>query len=157
MKNWLDLGSDVNWQDHGGKWGKKAKDGSWYVIKFIDFHDATGETDGDKYNASLVRVDLSDLPVDTIASAKSFAGLDSCDRVVEECEIVAACADYGSAQPLSEFWGNRATSVRADARRAAENYQRSAIALENQLDRQVNAIGNDAREYARGEFWGKAK
>jgi hypothetical protein len=156
MKNWIDIGSNVNWQDHGGNWAKKAKDGSYFVITFVDFHYATGATEGAKYYAILQRVDLSDLPADTIKSAMKYCGFDDLDAgEINEIMIVEACAGYGAAQPLQEFLGNRAASVRAAASRAAESYMRDAYALDERLERQVNAIGNNAKEYARGEFWSK--
>ena len=34
MPGWTDIGSDVSWDDYGGKWARRARDGSWYVVDF---------------------------------------------------------------------------------------------------------------------------
>lgn len=79
-KAWIDLGSDMNWQDHGGKWGRPMKSDSrrWFVIQFeatADWGDTAEETYG-KYYASLSIVDL-DPPAAVLKGAFSFVGIDA--------------------------------------------------------------------------------
>jgi hypothetical protein len=175
MRGWTDIGSDVSWDDYGGKWARRAHDGSWYVIEFTNMYDACGEgeckRDGQaQYVCEVSRVDLADLNAEQIASALRCVGLrqnagyiygDGGDEIAcqatdakrFECVLVEACASYGCKQPLDSFSGDmRPANVRADARRAAETLMRDASALEAELDRPVNRMGSTAREYARGEI-----
>lgn len=160
MKGWTDIGSDSSWEDYGGKWARRAKDGSWYVVDFCNMYDACGEdeckADGqDQYVCEVKRVDLADLDAETLASACKCVGLYLEEVSVEHREIaqVEACVSYGASQPLESFSGNvRPANVRANARRAAETLMRDTEALTAKLDRPVNAIGSTAREYARGEI-----
>jgi hypothetical protein len=160
MRGWIDIGCDVNWEDYGGRWAKRAKDGSYYVIEFTNMYDACGEIDckrdgQDQYVCEVSRVDLKDLDASTIKSALNYVGLDLIDVMLDYHEVatVGACASYGAKQPLESFSGNvRPANVRADARRAAEGLMKDAIALETKLNAPVNKIGSTAREYARGEI-----
>lgn len=45
MRGWIELCGDVNWIDYHGMWAKKARDGSWYVIRWTNLIDAMGERD----------------------------------------------------------------------------------------------------------------
>ncbi len=77
-KAWIDLGSDVNWTDHGGKWGRPVKGypRMWWVIQFeptSEWGDDAEETYG-KYYASLAQVDL-DAPADQLKGAMSYTGM----------------------------------------------------------------------------------
>jgi len=176
MKGWTDIGSDVSWDEYDGKWAKRARDGSWYVIDFVNMWEACGEEeckrDGQpQYVCEVKRVDLSDLNSETLASALSCFGYrflddaivsDSGDVLADagpehaatrERVLVEACVGYGNAQPLDSFSGDSYPArVRAEARRAAEALMRDAVALEERLERPVNAIGSTAREYGRGDI-----
>jgi hypothetical protein len=175
MRGWTDIGSDASWDEHGGRWAKRAADGSWYVVRFDNMYEACGEDeckrDGqDQYVCEVERVDLSDLGDDTLASALRCCGFtkdidgfiydDSGNEIASPKDetrfylvLVEACVSYGAKQPLDSFSGNvRPSNVRANARRAAEALMRDATALGERLDRPVNAIGATAREYARGEI-----
>jgi hypothetical protein len=155
MKGWIDLGSDVNWVDYSGKWGKRAKDGSWYVIDFTNMVDACGEEAADApYVCEVKRVDLSELTDANRRAALDCVGLDLEDVEPRhrEAALVEACVSYGFMQPLDSFSGARhAARIRANARRAAEALMRDAGALETALERPVNKIGSTAREYGRGD------
>ena len=174
-KTWQDIGSDVSWDDYGGKWAKRARDGSWYVVEFTNMYDACGEDeckrDGqNQYCAEVHRVDLTDLSPEKIKSALDCVGLTmrsngaiwdsqgieyatSYDDPKREIVIVEACVSYGAKQPIDSFSSNRGPiKLRNEARRSAESYMRDAVALESRLDRPVNRIGSTAREYARGDI-----
>jgi hypothetical protein len=160
MRGWTDIGSDMSWEDYGGKWARRARDGSWYVVDFTNMYDACGEgeckRDGqDQYVCEVKRVDLADLDADTLKRARDCVGLNLDDIAEEHREIaqVEACVSYGCSQPLDSFSGNvRPANVRANARRAAEALMRDAVALEAKLETPVNRMGATAREYARGEI-----
>lgn len=160
MRGWTDIGSDSSWEDYGGRWAKRARDGSWYVIEFTNMWAACGEDeckrDGqDQYVCEVSRVDLADLDAATIKSALDCIGLnlDDLDAKHREAATVEACASYGAKQPLESFSRNvRPSNVRADARRTAERLMKDTYALTAKLDAPVNKLGATAREYARGEM-----
>lgn len=160
MKGWKDIGSDVSWDEYGGKWAKRARDGSYYVLDFTNMYDACGERDCKRdgqaqYVCEVKRVDLSELDAKTLKSARDCVCLDleSVDEKHRELAQVEACVSYGCAQPLESFSGDvRPSWIRAEARRYAEELMRDAQALEERLERPVNAIGSTAREYGRGDI-----
>ena len=175
MPGWRDLGSDVSWDDHGGKWGKLAADGSVFVIDFTNMYDACGEgeckRDGQaQYVCEVKRVNLPELDVEQIATALKSCGMrrvgatqivsDAADVVADFSEdpttyryvLAEACVSYGLAEPLDSFSGDaRPANVRANARRAAEALMLDAKALETRRARPVNKIGSTAAEYGRGD------
>src|SRR5580698_5212639 len=76
MKGWIDLGSDVNWEDYHGLWGRKARDGSWYVLRFTNLVDAAGKEFEDlPYECDVKRIDLSELTEAQIKRALDSCGL----------------------------------------------------------------------------------
>ncbi len=173
MPGWIDIGSDVSWDEYGGRWARRANDGSFYIIEFTNMYEACGESDckrdgQSQYVCEVKRVDLTDLSDDKIKSALDCVGLtrtggriysngeeiadDSEDERRYQIVLVEACVSYGYAQPLDTFSGNvRASNVRAQARRAAGALMRDAAKLETALERPVNKIGSTAREYGRGD------
>jgi len=173
MRGWTDIGSDVNWGDYGGKWARRAKDGSWYVLDFTNMWDACGEEDckADRqaqYVCEVKRVNLSTLPIDRIKSALACVGSrmtvegivsDSGDLIAAKdseghmLAIVEACVSYGAVEPLNSFGGdNYPSRVRADARRYAETCMKDAALLAERLARPVNRLGSTAAEYGRGDL-----
>jgi hypothetical protein len=60
-KTWYDLGSDVNWPDHGGTWGRPAptesEPGRWAVLRFDPDTSTThyGYVDTDNVHPSALR------------------------------------------------------------------------------------------------------
>lgn len=160
MRGWKDLGSDVNWSDYSGKWGKRAADGSWYVVRFDNMYDACGEYEckrggQSQYVCEVLRVDLSQLSEKNLKSAYDCIGLDlnDVDEKYREAAQVEACVSYGCYQPLESFSGDvYAGRIRADARRYAEKCMRDDDLLADRLARPVNKIGSTAEEYGRGDF-----
>jgi len=161
MRKWQDIGSDVNWSEYGGKWAKRARDGSWYVVEFTNMWEACGEDDCKRdgqpqYVVEARRIDLSDLDDKTLKSALDCisCNLENVPEKHRELAKVEACASYGCYQPLDSFSGDHYPArVRADARRACEALMRDADALEMALDRPVNRIGSTAREFGRGDIY----
>jgi hypothetical protein len=161
VKGWIDLGSDVSWDEYGGKWGKRARDGSWYVIDFTNMYEACGEDECKRdgcaqYTCEVKRVDLNDIDAETLNRARDCVGLDCLDDVPEahrEAALVEACVAYGCAQPLESFNGDSYPDrIRAQARRYAETCMRDARLLRERLARPVNKIGSTAEEYGRGDL-----
>jgi hypothetical protein len=174
LRGWIDLGSDDSWADCGGMWGKRAPDGSWYVLRFENMYDAMGERECKasgiaKYECSVKRLDVAALSYESIASAMQSCGWSLVTPAghiendydgsvvvdgehVEAC-IVAECVRYGMGAPLEDFTGDvRPSNVRADARRYAETCMRDARLLAERLARPVNRIGSTADEYGRGDL-----
>lgn len=164
MPGWVDLGSDVSWDDHGGKWGRLAADGSVYVIVFENL-DERGERP--EYVCEVKRVDLPSMPAEQLERALKCVGLrregdtivsDSGDIVANRTRqvqyvLAEACISYGCAEPLDTFSGDKYPArVRASARRVAEGLMRDAAALEVRRQRPVNRIGSTAAEYGRGDI-----
>jgi len=174
MRGWIELVSDVNWIDYHGMWAKKARDGSWYVIRWTNLIDAMGERDaaeqGCAFEAGVKRIDLSE--VDVTSSLKSYGwtlavhdgeltifapysgdivatlGKPEFERLLVEC-----CIQYGLGAPLESFTGSaRPLSIRAKARRYVEACIRDANLLAARLARPVNRIGSTAAEYGRGDI-----
>lgn len=160
MKGWIDIGSDVNWSDYGGKWARRANDGSWYVVDFTNMYDTCGEGECRRdeqcqYVCEVKRVDISQLSDKQLQSAYDCVGLDLNDVSSEHREAaqVEACVVYGFAQPLYSVNGDHYPErIRARARRYAETCMKSAALLAERLARPVNKIGSTAEEYGRGDL-----
>jgi hypothetical protein len=155
LKNWIDLGSDFCWEDYGGLWGRRAPDGSWFVLRFTNLHEAMGEREAPcKYACDVFRVDPREVP-----PADTRRALECCDvdlaeimPAFREPALVQCLVSYGIAAPLDSFTADsRPLNVRARARRAADAYRRDARALNRALDRPVNRIGSTARDFGRGD------
>lgn len=172
MKGWTDIGSDVNWSDYSGKWAKRAKDGSWYVVDFTNMWEACGreaKADGcSQFVCEVKRVNLATLPTANVLSALKCCGyrmtadgivsdqgdlLAAKDTEAHMVAIVEACVSYGFAEPLDSFSGDHYPErIRAQARRSAETLMKDAAALQKRLARPVNTIGSTAEEYGRGDI-----
>jgi hypothetical protein len=166
MRNWIELGSDVNWIDYHGMWARQAPDGSWYVLRWTNLLDAGGEEFADTpYECEVKRIDLDDTPAEQIKSALECCGLRATDEgIISGGDIVAAgdkiplclvecLIQYGGGAPLETFTGKRyPTRIRAEARRYAEECMRNMPLLAKQLARPVNRIGSTAEEYGKGDI-----
>lgn len=62
MRGFVDLGSDVRWEEHGGKWGRRAPDGSWLAIlaDVADYDPPIRNKNSGRfpYDCAVVRVDV---------------------------------------------------------------------------------------------------
>lgn len=123
---WKRLSGDINWEDYGGKWGKRANDGTWVVIAFRN----TGEDQQEEvelpYVATVLLVTPADMGEKQMASILAFAGLDLDELPPEQREaaLVDATTAYSTSQigvdVAQTFSGTRADQVRAAARRYAD-------------------------------------
>jgi hypothetical protein len=165
MRNWIELCSDVNWVDYHGMWARKAKDGSWYVLRWTNLVDAGGEEFADTpYECDVKRIDLSD--VDPSSALNSCGYEIEGDTIVNEYDgsivadgkhvelcLVECCISYGLGAPLESFTGSKYPErIRATARRYAETMMKDRPGLAKRLARPVNAIGSTADEYGRGDI-----
>ncbi len=155
---WTFLTGDINWEDYGAKWAKKAADGTWFVVSFTNWEDAVGEREfaeggHDKYIAEVLQVAPAELSEKQIRSALNSSGIDLAEIEPEhrELALLDAIVGCGTYAPIESFEGKRADSVRAAARRAADNLMRSPELLEAALDKPVNKIGTTAREFRSGD------
>ncbi len=176
VNGWIQLCSDVSWADYGGMWCKKAKDGSWYVLRFENLLEAGGEDFANTpYSCEVKRIYFPELPKAELDSALRSCGYKFSDddlRIVNEhdgsficCKdgqghpydaqflvLVEACIQYGLGAPLETFTGkSRPRNIRAEAKRYASECMKDHAMLDERLDRPVNAIGSTAREYGRGD------
>jgi hypothetical protein len=174
MRGWIDLGGDCSWEDYGHTWARKAKDGSWYVLKFENLVEAGGSDFKDTpYECDVKWIDLSEVPTKELVSALQSYGwhisfdIDTGEKAIidtysgnfivkGDCDcdqmLVECCIQYGLGAPLEGFTGKRALVVRAAARRFAEECMKDANMLEKYLARPVNRIGSTAREYGIGNI-----
>jgi len=166
MRGWIELCSDVNWIDYHGMWAKKARDGSWYVLRWTNLVDAGGDEFADcPFECDVKRIDLADTPPDAIASALRSCGYrltpegvcsDSGDLIEPQYQdraILEMCIGYGLGAPMhTETGAKHPLRIRAAARRVAEELMRDADKRDALLARPVNAIGSTAAEYGRGDI-----
>lgn len=176
MRGWTELCSDMNWEDYHGMWCKKAKDGSFYVLRWTNLLDAGGSDFEDQpYECEVRRIDFSELPSEEVERALRSCGyreerghgpvrlhaiVNEHDGSIVVDDIkqvilvkVECCIQYGLGAPLETFLGKvRPKNLRATARRYAEELMKDAKRLEERLDRPVNNIGSTAREYGKGDL-----
>lgn len=139
MRGFVDLGSDVNWDDHGGKWGRKGRGGSWYVVRFdVADYDPSLKNDDPlpsekefPYEAEVLYIPLERLEdekerasaLETIGwkeSEDALAGKEPDERTVVEAYIASG---YYSIEWSDRLY-NRPEHLRAEARRYVERQVR---------------------------------
>jgi len=116
---WQDIGSDVNWLEHGGLWARKLDDNTWHVIAF--HNDGERFDGGDRYGVTLSEVCLDD---DALESARECSGYtdDWCDDYgdpLPDAVKVEALHTYGARSQLGSYQGNNAHDLLRAARRAS--------------------------------------
>jgi hypothetical protein len=133
-KQWVDLGSDVNWEDYGGLWGRpvKGEPDSWWVICFEPTHewgDGAEDTYG-KYYASLAKVDLTS---DQLAGAWQYVGSDSADGLDE----------YGCAIPPHVFAAMKAEALHGYGAKEVEAERNGNAAFRIMVELAAEARGSE--------------
>lgn len=149
-RRWRDLGSDVDWVENGGMWGRRVSPGVWLIVRFENQADWGDGASG--YYAEVKYVNLHTLTPETRASVKRSCDIpDEADG--DEAWWVSACVDHGAAAPLWSTDGTRyAARVREAAIRQADEYRRDPSLLDGALDNEVNKVGTTAREYGQGRI-----
>lgn len=150
MRGWIELCSDVNWEDYHGMWARKAKDGKWYILQWTNMWDSCGKEEGlDQYNCDVKMLDLKEIPNNNLDSALKSCGLklltapfavtienDRGEAVTSdpkrvELIVVECCIQYGFGNLLASFTGSkRPLNIRAKARRFAESTMRDSRSVE---------------------------
>lgn len=167
MKNWIELCSDVSWEDYHGMWARKSKGGTWFVLVWTNMWDACGKEEGlDQYSCEVKSLDLTELSAENVASALRSCGFKATDEGIVSDQgdvisnkphimeriLVETCIQHGYGAPLETFTGRvRPKNVRSKARRYAEDCMRDDALHAEALARPVNAIGSTAAEYGRGD------
>lgn len=157
-KGWIDIGSDLCWDDHGGKWAKQVPGTRiFYVLRFDRMDDRLmAESGCDRYECDVMLVDLDDLPDKTVELALRCCGIDPLEIIRSDHHdliCMEACVGYGAYAPLESFSSNsHPLNLRGEARQYAERLMRNAKELERLMNRPVNRIGSTAREYMRGDM-----
>jgi hypothetical protein len=130
---------------------------AFLFVSVLDMHAATGDTHGDRYASEVKLVDLATLSEKTIADAQRSCGWDLSDMADRpgfdhDLALAEMCQSYGAAAPVFSNGGSNRRALEREARREANDLATDDNALEDALDRPVNAIGSTAREYAAGDF-----
>lgn len=131
LRGWTDIRGGIDWAGYGGRWARRAKDSSWYILDFTNMWTRAGATlrVDREYVCEVKRVDLSDISEENLKRARECVGLDlnDVDEADREIAQVEACVSYGCAQPLNSFEGSSYPArIRAEARRYAETCMRDA-------------------------------
>lgn len=162
---WTDLGSDVSWDNYGGKWGICAPDGSWFVILFDSWENMVGKREaevGSKYLVEIRQVNLAEISPEHFETLMRSSDIDlrgfwATGKPIEseaaQIMLVEGCVSYGIYALLWDESSNAAPMrLMVKARKIVEEYIRDAKKLDKALDRSVNAIGSTARDFAKGDI-----
>lgn len=115
---WEDIGSDVNWLEHGGLWARHVSGQEWHVI---EFHNDGHSGGGPRYGVTLSEVMLDDPQLDAARESCGYAEDwrdEYGDPFVPQVKV-AALHGYGARRELSAFEGNNAHRLLRAARRAS--------------------------------------
>lgn len=156
-KQWIDIGSDVNWIDYGGRWARKVGAGRYYVVSFENCREWGDGATG--YHVELNEVDVGTASAETIASACSFVGLpiagsadyDPHGEPISLLQLAEALHSYGAKAPLWSESGTNAHALLRAAKHEARTLASDAAEYEARMSRPVNKIGSTAREYQAGD------
>lgn len=119
-RGWTDIGSDVNWREHGGLWARRIEgtETLYSVVRFCNSADwgAIG------YHCDLLEVDLESPQLDAARESCGYAA-DWCDEYGEPlsdwCKV-AALAGYGGYDLICQETSRNAHALlRAIKRRAS--------------------------------------
>src|SRR5215475_2182971 len=76
LRSWTDIGSDKSWEDYGGKWARRARDGSYFILDFTNMVDACGRDCEDcPFVCEVKRVDLPNLGIEHLIRALECCGM----------------------------------------------------------------------------------
>lgn len=149
-KAWTDIGSDVNWSDHGGRWARHIEGSRYHVIRFENCREWGDGATG--YHCDLQEVTIDNPQLDR---ARAWCGLaeDWCDDHGEPLPTLAkveALSSCGAYAPIWQDSGRNAHALLRAARRESRTLQRDTAEYGARMDRPVNAVGTSARDYGLG-------
>jgi hypothetical protein len=157
---WTDIGSDVNWTDYGGNWARHIEGTRYHVIRFHNCEEWGDGATG--YHVDLREVDLTNPQLeramqgcgpDATNNGDPLDWSDEYGDPLPRLALVAALADSGAPAPLWQDGGTNAHKLLRAARAESRMLARDAAALEERMDRSVNAIGTSARNYGLGKLF----
>lgn len=160
-KDWIDIGSDVNWEDYGGLWAKRSPEhsyGVWYILQFMNMIDACGEKEAEEigyvYKCEVSMVNLTVVDGKTLVDAASeFLDYPDMDARSKELALVYSLASGGTRAILhTETGKTNPSKVRRLAYLEAERLMRDDSRREEKLDQPYNAIGTTNREVMGGDI-----
>lgn len=117
---WVDIGSDVNWREHGGLWARRVSGTTWHVIWFMPCSEYQRDKPG--YMCELCEVDAAspDLPSALESCGWSTDGRDEYGDPWPVETLVAALHGYGA---RSKLWDDIAPNAHK-LLRAAKRFSR---------------------------------
>lgn len=160
-RGWVTLYADVSWEDYGGVWAYKTKDGAWYVVQFDNLVDSGGrEFEDMPFEVRVKRLDFKDLSEKNLLGALAYTGCpaeysEENSSSLEEYELrrLDACISYGLGAPLYEETASvHPVQLRARGRKYVESLMRDSDLLESRMSRTVNRLGSTAREFGVGDL-----
>jgi len=150
-KAWIDIGSDVDWQGHGGRWARHIEGTRYHVIRFENCEDWGDGATG--YHCDLQEVTIDNPQLEQ--AMRSTCGNELLSETPPEAHNwvkVEALSSYGAYAPLwQEASGNSWALLRA-AKRESRLLATDSAEYEDRMDRPVNAIGTSARNYGLGRI-----
>jgi len=153
-RTWIDIGSDVNWKDYGGRWARHVGGTRYHVIRFDNLEDCMGSDAPTAYSCDLQEVDVTS---DQLTDALKCCGWDELDSdrlTAPQMELAKAesLSSYGAYAPLWSDSGANAHKLIREAKRQSRLLSSDAEAYEAAMDRPVNRIGSTAREFQAGDI-----
>ena len=178
---WTFLTGDVGWEKYGGKWCRKAPDGTWWIVRFENCDEWGDGAHG--FEADIQRIDLAEVPPTELGSALRSCGweieartgnivcphsgdvvaefdTDAWPMVLIDCLSGSGCySPMGSVTAEGELDDfdctitddGTAHKTRDSAFTEAEEMMGSPEAIETALNKPVNALGATARDFGRGD------
>jgi hypothetical protein len=149
-KAWIDIGSDMNWSDYGGRWARHITGTRYHVIRFENCEEWGDGTTG--YHCDLQEVDTSNPQLESALSCSGMTTADLADLQYpnREWAKVEALSSYGAYAPLWQQAGTNSHALLRAAKRESRLLATDNDAYTERMDRPVNAIGTSARNYGLG-------
>lgn len=144
-RGWIDVCSDVNWENHGGLWAKKVGEEYYFVRYYGDEYESElGKT------ASLSLVSPKEVKESDLQSALSFTGHEK-EESISGIEVAYSLHEYGIKAPLEDFTAKTPLIARSQAFKYAEQLLKSSKELNKRLNKVVNKIGSTAKDFMKGD------
>ncbi len=145
------LTGDVNWKKYGGQFvTKKLSNGEfdyWLVADFMNFHDATGAYDNDKYVVIISVVSPQEAGKENIKEAKESYGLE--DEKIGDLFLVEILHSYGIKSNVWQCTGNNADKLMKKARKELSNIN---MLFGFYMDRPQNMLGSTGWDFIKGDI-----
>jgi len=132
VRGFIDIGSDVDWLEHGGMWARHDRNDAdvWYVLRFRQESEDCYVND---FHCEVFRVDLSGWG--DVSDIASFVGMDPVDLLLPEnvFNLIGGIISYwGASYSGTEFSERSAVHgarLRARAARAVMGWTRKSCGI----------------------------